>query len=78
MPTMHVIITDALSAAFTEWMRWYREDPTQFETDWLEGGTDATTYGEQASAYLLKLLRSQHALGTLTMRADYVGPETRP
>lgn len=65
MPKMLIVNADALPAAFTEWMRQYNADPAQFASDWLDGSTDADDYGANASAFLLKLLRSQGAVGSL-------------
>jgi hypothetical protein len=47
----------AFQAAFTEWDRRYREDPTSFmsEVERLLRGTSAT-YGEACSVYFAKLL----------------------
>jgi hypothetical protein len=42
--------------AFTEWDRRYREEPEQFSEEWHEL-FDAETYGEQAAAYFVKLLK---------------------
>jgi hypothetical protein len=46
-----------LALAFTEWDRRYREEPDRFQSDVARLLTsDAETYGEQASAYLMEIL----------------------
>jgi hypothetical protein len=73
---MNIVTTKALAAGFAEWMRRYNEDRAQFETDWLSGSADPADYGINAAEYLLKVLRSQGAVGTLAPETErYVKPQ---
>lgn len=45
-----------LAAAFTEWERMYREEPTKYMSDHERLAETAETLGEQRAAYLLELM----------------------
>lgn len=55
------IPTAALAAAFTEWSRRWREEPSRFASEAEALATPNQTYGERAAAYLLKILGEQVA-----------------
>lgn len=48
-----------LAAAFTEWHRRWTEEPARFQSEAESLATPNQTYGENASAYLLKILGEQ-------------------
>jgi hypothetical protein len=60
-----VVTPGALAAAFTEWDRRYREDPEGFDREY-QATSSATEYGARAAEYLLKVLRSQGGVATLS------------
>ncbi len=59
---------EVIAAAFTEWDRRHREEPTRFESDFarLARGEDCETYGDRAALYLAELIAeaaTERALG---------------
>jgi hypothetical protein len=44
------------AAAFAEWERRYREEPTRFATEMEKAALGLTDYGDQCAAYFFQLI----------------------